>query len=111
MARDLYVYDVFDKDADTYILEDAPMKEVMTNLKIDKSRVINAVKEGHTVGGRYTISRTYLDGTKNPGDAEEKNENKQTTISAGVNIIVPEELAREWDTVRFFLNPKARVVK
>jgi hypothetical protein len=98
MAKDLYVYDVFDVDTDSYILENAPMGRVTETLKTDSTRVINAVKYGQKIEKRYIITRTYLDGTKNLEDAE-------------ATIVVPEYLQKEWDRVRFILNPKARVTK
>jgi hypothetical protein len=99
MAKDLYVYDVFDTEDECYVLENEPLGKVTERLKTEKTRVINAVTYGQKLDKRYIISRTYLDGTKNPNDAEEK-------------VIVPENLRRRWDEARFaakraLRNPKA----
>lgn len=99
MARDLYVYDVFDIETDIYILEGVPLNKVTNELGVDKCRVINAIKYGQKIKNRYKLSRTYLDGTKNPDDAEEK-------------VVVPIELQERWDEARFaarraLRNPRA----
>ena len=103
MARDLYVYDVFDIDTEAYILAAEPLGKVTEVLGIDKPRVLNAVKYGQKIRKRYIISRTYLDGTVNPNDADDEFE-------------IPEDLRQRWDEARFlakkFLtHPRARVAK
>ncbi len=108
MARDLYVYDVFDIEADAYTLENVPLSTVINELGVDKARVLNAIKYGQKIKNRYIPSRTYLDGTTNPNDADRRIDGFKKTNVPEVKVVVPEELANEWDRVRFILNPKAR---
>lgn len=98
MARDLYVYDVFDIETETYILVDESLSNVIKTLNIDKPRVFNAVKYGQKICKRYIITRTYLDGTINPNDAVEEFE-------------LPDDFHPKWDRVCLMINPKARVAK
>lgn len=88
MAKDLYLYDVYDTEEEAYVLEQAPLNEVIAYLNIRKARIINAAVYGQRLRKRYVISRSYLDGSTNPADAEPK-------------IVVPEEFKRRWDEARF----------
>ena len=88
MAKDLYSYDVYDTEEEAYVLEQAPLNEVIAYLNIRKARIINAAVYGQRLKKRYFVSRIYLDGSTNPADAEPK-------------IVVPEDFKRRWDEARF----------
>ena len=87
MAKDLYLYDVYDTEDEAYVLLRVPLNEVISHLNISKTRIINAVLYGQRLRKRYVISRTYLDGSRNPIDAEPK-------------IMFPEDLKKRWDQAR-----------
>ena len=42
MAKDLYLYDVFDVLRKVYVLQQVPLSEVMAKLNMSKARIINA---------------------------------------------------------------------
>jgi len=96
-AKSIYCYTVWDRLKEENILERAPMKAVRERLGMRADKVNQYADSGYVYKGKYLIYKYRLDGKDDNDAVKEK----------GL-VVVPAELAEEWDRVCLMINPNAR---
>lgn len=94
MARSIYKYTVYDKLLEKNVIVGGTVRDVSELVELKSDKIAQYCNKQWVCKKRYLISRERLDS---------KRLEEQAT-----KAFIPQELAEEWDRVRFMLNPKAK---
>ena len=101
--KTLYSYDVFDTEANEYILENAKIDEVCDKITISKKNVANYAAREYLYKRKFRI-------TRNPTGEEAAKVNVKPSNAHDNRVDdIPKWLQDEWEAVCFMINPNRLV--
>jgi len=96
MAKSLYMYDVYDGVLKKKIVVNGRLKDVTKVTGLPAIRANKYAETGYVYKNRYVITKIKIDEV----DFEDENEDTKSFWT--------QELKKEWDRVRFMINPNAK---